>query len=305
MLKNIPKKVDIIEVGPRDGLQNEKTIISLNDKIKFIELLKDSNMSCIEAGSFVRPDKVLQMSDGLSLNLGLSHLKNVELISLVPNMKGLESAISCNVKSIAVFTSISDTFNLKNINSNIDDSLKKINEVTKVALKHNIKIRAYVSCAFGCPYEGKTDISKFLDVSQKLLDMGAYEVSIGDTIGIANPLQVQHFLEKILLKFKTNELAMHFHDTRGMALANILVSLEHGILRFDSSAAGLGGCPYALGATGNVATEDLVFMLHEMGIQTGVNIEKLAIASKFILEKLNKVSNSKNYQILMNKKECP
>jgi hydroxymethylglutaryl-CoA lyase len=303
MFKNIPKKVDIIEVGPRDGLQNEKTIISLEDKIKLIELIKESNVKCIEAASFVRPDKVLQMSDGSSLNLGISHLNDVEFVSLVPNIKGLESAISSGVKSIAVFTSISNSFNLKNINSNINDSLDKISEVTKAALKQNIRVRAYVSCAFGCPYEGKTDISKFLEVSRKLLDMGAYEISIGDTIGIANPLQVQNFLEEVLKKFKTSELAMHFHDTRGLALANILVSLEHGISRFDSSLGGLGGCPYALGATGNVATEDLVFMLHEMGIQTGIDLNKLAIASKFILEKLNKKSNSKNFQLLINKKE--
>jgi len=295
MLETRPKKVKIVEVGPRDGLQNEKTIISTEDKLKYIELLMDAGLDELEVTSFVRAPKIPQMSDALELMAKLNQLKfkDKKIISLVPNLKGLEDAIASKVDHIAVFTSTSNSFNKKNINATIEESLKRIEEVAKLSRAHQLKMRGYISTAFGCPYEGKTSIKEFISIANSLKQMGVYEISIGDTIGVANPLQVANFLDVILDEFDPDFLAMHFHDSRGLALANILTSLEFGITKFDASSGGLGGCPYAKGAAGNVATEDLVYFFESMGIDTGINLEKLMLASKFILNKVGKVSTSK------------
>jgi hydroxymethylglutaryl-CoA lyase len=297
MLGHLPKKVRIVEVGPRDGLQNEKTIVSLQDKVTFIKMLADAGLKEIEANSFVRAEKIPQMSDGVELYSSLSKipsLQNTKLISLVPNEKGLENAIAAGVKEIAIFTSTSNTFNQKNINATIDESLKRIDAVMARANKEGLKTRAYISTVFGCPYEGKTSLIELKRVAYHLENLGVYEISLGDTIGIANPLQVQETISFLKSDFNLSYFAMHFHDTRGMAVANILASLEMGMTSFDSSAAGLGGCPYAKGASGNVATEDLVFLFSSMGIHTGIDMEKLSQASSFILEKLGKSSASRN-----------
>ena len=297
MLSYLPKKVRIVEVGPRDGLQNEKTIVSLEDKVTFIKMLAAAGLGEIEATSFVRAEKIPQMSDGGELFSTLvkeSGLKSTKLFSLVPNLKGLEQALSAGVKEIAVFTATSNTFNQKNINATIDESLKRIDEVMKVANKAQLRTRAYISTVFGCPYEGKTGLSELKRVAYHLENLGVYEISLGDTIGIANPLQVKETIDFLKSDFDLDFFAMHFHDTRGMAVANILASLELGITSFDSSAAGLGGCPYARGASGNVATEDLAFLFSSMGIETGIDMKKLAEASSFILSKLSKESSSKS-----------
>ncbi len=297
MLGSLPKKVRIVEVGPRDGLQNEKTIISLADKVTFIKMLSEAGLHEIEANSFVRAEKIPQMSDGVELYKSLSHensLRNTKLISLVPNDKGLENALSSGVKEIAVFTATSNTFNQKNINATVDESLKRIEGVMKKANSEGLKTRAYISTVFGCPYEGKTSLAELKRVAYALENLGVSEISLGDTIGIANPQQVQEVITFLKADFNLDFFAMHFHDTRGMAVANVLASLDMGITSFDSSAGGLGGCPYAKGASGNVATEDLVFLFSSMGIETGIDMDKLALASKFILEKLGKTSSSKN-----------
>lgn len=296
MLKNLPKKVRIVEVGPRDGLQNEKSIVSLSDKITFIKKLSAAGLLEIEATSFVRAEKIPQMSDGKELFSKLKsdpELKNTKLISLVPNLKGMESAMEVGVKDIAVFTSTSNTFNQKNINASIDESLDKIAKVMNVAKSNNIRARGYISTVFGCPYEGKTSLEEIKRQARILLDLGVYEISLGDTIGIANPKQVVEVIEFLSKDFKLDLFSMHFHDTRGLAVANVLASLELGMTSFDSSAGGLGGCPYAIGASGNVATEDLVYLFHSMGIETGVDIKKLAEASQFILSSLKRESPSK------------
>lgn len=296
MLKQLPKKVRIVEVGPRDGLQNEKAIVSLEDKVTFIKMLADAGLQDIEATSFVRPDKIPQMSDGGELNArlqSLPELKNTRLISLVPNKKGMEAAIKAGVKDIAVFTATSNTFNQKNINATIDESLERIKEVMQMARDHKIRTRGYISTVFGCPYEGKTSLEELKRVASELQRLGVYEISLGDTIGIAHPGQVCEVIEFLSKDFKKDFFSMHFHDTRGMAVANILTSLEMGMSSFDSSAAGLGGCPYAVGSSGNVATEDLLFLFHSMGLETGVDVKRLSQASQFILSKLNKDSPSK------------
>lgn len=297
MLNSLPKKVRIVEVGPRDGLQNEKTIVSLEDKVTFIKMLAQAGLHEIEANSFVRAEKIPQMSDGMELYSALVNdgsLKNTKLISLVPNEKGLDNALSVGVKEIAVFTATSNTFNQKNINATVDESLKRIDAVMARANKEGLKTRAYISTVFGCPYEGKTSIAELKRVAYHLENLGVHEISLGDTIGVANPLQVKETIEFLRADFNLDFFAMHFHDTRGMAVANILASLEMGITSFDSSAGGLGGCPYAKGASGNVATEDLVYLFSNMGIETGIDMEKLAQASSFILGKLSKTSASKN-----------
>ena len=292
MLNNLPNKVRIVEVGPRDGLQNEKTIVDLQDKVIFIQKLIAAGLVNIEATSFVRKEKIPQMGDSRELFNSIKE-SNVNLISLVPNLKGMEEAISVGVKEIAVFTSTSNTFNKKNINSTIDESLLKIEEVMTLALKNKIRVRAYISTAFGCPYEGETSVAEFIRIAHFMQKNGAYEVSIGDTIGVAHPLQIKSFISEIKKEFSLNYFSMHFHDTKGMALANVLTSLELGITSFDSSAGGLGGCPYALGALGNVATEDLVYLMHSLKIETGVDMKKLVEASIFIFQKLGKESSSK------------
>ncbi|MFT6070369.1 MAG: hydroxymethylglutaryl-CoA lyase [Bacteriovoracaceae bacterium] len=295
MFSNLPKSIFITEVGPRDGLQNEKTVLSTEHKIEFILMLQEAGLKSIEATSFVRRDKIPQMGDAKELFEGLMALtqKPVSYPCLVPNLKGLELAISAGVKEIALFTATSESFNKKNINASIDESFERMGEVVELAQKNNLKIRGYISTVFGCPYEGETSVEKLLDVVRRLKDFGVYDISLGDTIGVGTPKQVQEIIGELKKKYELGLFSMHFHDTRGMALANVLTSLENGIRKFDSSAGGLGGCPYAKGSTGNVATEDIVYLCESLGIDTGVDMKKLARASEFILTKVGRKSSSK------------
>lgn len=272
----------IVEVGPRDGLQNEKVTIPTEAKIEYITALGDAGLRVIEAGAFVSPKWVPHMADTAEVYREIPKDPGVEYPVLVPNMKGLERAIDAGVKSIAIFTAASETFNTRNINMSIDASFENYAPVAARALSEGMRVRGYVSTAFGCPYEGDVAPEKVLEVSARLLDLGCYEVSVGDTIGVGTPMQVQGVAGILLQVIPASKLAMHFHDTRGTALANTLAALEMGISTFDASSGGLGGCPYAPGASGNLATEDLVYMLDRMGIDTGVDMNRLVQASSII-----------------------
>ena len=276
------EKVKIVEVGARDGLQNEKVIIPTEAKVQFITALGDAGLRTIEAGAFVSPKWVPQMADTAQVYREIPKDPGVDYPVLVPNMKGLERAAECGVKSISIFTAASETFNRKNINMSIDESLLAYAPVTAEAQNLGMSVRGYVSCACGCPYEGAVAPEKVLEVTARLLDLGCHEVSIGDTIGVGNPMQVQGLLGLLLQVIPKSRVAMHFHDTRGMAIANIVASLEMGIGIFDASAGGLGGCPYAPGASGNVATEDLVYLLDGLGIESGVDLRRLVDAALMI-----------------------
>ncbi|MGB0455075.1 MAG: hydroxymethylglutaryl-CoA lyase [Bacteriovoracaceae bacterium] len=299
MFDTFPKTVSFVEVGPRDGLQNEKEIISLDDKITYIEKLIEAGHEAIEVTSFVRPDAIPQMGDATELYSKLSSLNNtnnVRFLCLVPNITGYQAAKACGVKEIALFSATSNSFTKKNINCTVDESFERMEEVIKLAKADGVKIRAYISTAFGCPYEGDMSKEALLDVIQKFIAYNIEDISIGDTIGVATPKQVDEYLSFILEKVDKKKIAMHFHDTRGMALSNILISLKHGITNYDSSSGGLGGCPYANGATGNVATEDLVYLFDSLNIKHNLDEGKLIEASKFILKKVNKESPSKYFQ---------
>jgi hydroxymethylglutaryl-CoA lyase len=272
----------IVEVGPRDGLQNERVTIPTEVKIAYITALADAGLQVIEAGAFVSPRWVPQMADTAAVYSEIPKDPGVEYPVLVPNMKGLERAIEAGVKSIAIFTAASDTFNKRNINMTIDESFENYAPVAARARAEGLRIRGYVSTSFGCPYEGEVPPEKVLEVSARLLDIGCYEVSVGDTIGVGTPMQVQGVIGMLLQVIPVSRLAMHFHDTRGTALANTLAALEMGIAAFDASSGGLGGCPYAPGASGNLATEDLVYMLDSMGIETGIDLKRLVKASSIV-----------------------
>ena len=274
--------VKIVEVGPRDGLQNEKATVPTEAKVDYITTLADAGLRVIEAGAFVSPKWVPQMADTDEVYRNIPKDPGVEYPVLVPNMKGLERALDVGVKSIAIFTAASNTFNQRNINMSIDQSFANYAPVTARALAERIRVRGYISTAFGCPYEGDVPPEKVLEVAARLLDLGCYEVSVGDTIGVGTPMQVQGVIGMLLQVIPSQKLAMHFHDTRGTALANTLAALEMGIATFDASSGGLGGCPYAPGASGNLATEDLVYMLDRMAIDTGVNLERLVAASSIV-----------------------
>lgn len=272
----------IVEVGPRDGLQNERVTIPTEVKIAYITALAEAGLQVIEAGAFVSPRWVPQMADTAAVYSEIPKDPGVEYPVLVPNMKGLERAIEAGVKSIAIFTAASDTFNKRNINMTIDESFESYAPVAARARAEGLRIRGYVSTSFGCPYEGEVPPEKVLEVSARLLDIGCYEVSVGDTIGVGTPMQVQGVIGMLLQVIPASRLAMHFHDTRGTALANTLAALEMGIATFDASSGGLGGCPYAPGASGNLATEDLVYMLDSMGIETGIDLKRLVKASSIV-----------------------
>lgn len=290
-----PKKIRIVEVGPRDGLQNEKSVIPTEAKATFIKDLIEAGHQTVEVTSFVRPDRVAQMADARELYPQVEGLlkEGVQLPCLVPNLRGLETAIELGVKEVAVFTASSDTFNQKNINATISQSFDRIEPVVEKALSHGMKVRGYLSTAFGCPYEGRIDPAKVREVALRLEALGCYEISLGDTVGTGSPLSVQKTLDLLLPDLALEKVALHFHDTRGTALTNILVGLSNGVGVFDASAGGLGGCPYAKGATGNVATEDLVYLCETLGIETGVDLKNLAHASEKILKILGKETTSK------------
>ena len=299
-LPTLPTSVRIVEVGPRDGLQNEKVSIPTEQKIHFIEMLAEAGLPVIEATSFVSPRAIPQLSDASAVMAGIaqSHENLANYPVLVPNLKGMERALAAGVRSIAVFTAASESFTRHNINASIEESLENFRPVVALAQRENITVRGYISTVFGCPYEGVVDPQHVLSVALALLEMGISELSLGDTIGVATPAQVVDVLGLLLTKgaIPLDRLAVHFHDTRGTALANVLTAMQMGIHIIDSSAGGLGGCPYAPGAAGNLATEDLLYMLHGMGISTGVNLEKVVAATRFIAPLLDHPPTSKAYQ---------
>ena len=286
--------VKIVEVGPRDGLQNEKTPLTLQDRKQLILDLMQTGLKAIEVGSCVSPKWVPQMALSDELYAELPKDPNVQFSLLTPNMKGFESALAVGCKEVAVFTAASESFTQKNINCSIDESFEKFADILKAAKEHDIKVRGYVSCVVDCPYEGAIDPKQVSKVVTRLFDMGCYEVSLGETIGTATPNRVKKMWEACLSELDAQFMAGHFHNTYGMAIANIYQSLEQGIRIFDSSIAGLGGCPYAKGASGNVSTEDLLYLLNGMGFETGINVEALMQASQNISQRLER-NNPSNY----------
>lgn len=288
-----PKQVKIVEVSPRDGLQNESKIISAEIKIDYINRLSDTGLKVIEATSFVSPKWIPQLADNIEVFRGIDKKPAVHYPVLIPNLKGLETALECGVKEIAVFTTPSEQFAQHNTNCTVAESLARIKEVIIAAQAENLKVRGYVSCVLGCPYEGDMDAKKVAHVSKVLLDMGCYEISLGDTIGVGTPCKTQHLLSEVAKVVPIPQIAVHFHDTYGQALANIYVALELGVAIIDSSTAGIGGCPYAKGAAGNVATEDVLYLLNGMNITTEVDINKIVAAGRYILSVLGRSSTSK------------
>ena len=291
-----PKSAKIKEVGPRDGLQNEKNFISTKDKITWINQLSSTGLKYIEITSFVNPKWIPSLADALEITKGITRFEGVTYAALVPNQKGLERALEGNIDEISVFMSASEGHNLSNINKSIAETFPILKAVVEDSTATGKAVRGYLSTVFGCPYEGKVPIDQVIRVAENLFEMGIYELSLGDTIGVANPVQVQKVLEVLLKRFPENKLAMHFHDTRGTALANILASLDMGITTFDASIGGLGGCPYAPGASGNIATDDLVYMLNGMGIDSGVSLETILTSAQYIQEKVERQLPSHNLQ---------
>jgi hydroxymethylglutaryl-CoA lyase len=278
--------VTVVEVGPRDGLQNEAAAITTADKIAFVDRLSDAGLPIIEVSAFVSPRWVPQMADAAEVFAGITRRPGVRYSALVPNLAGLERALRAEVSEIAIFASASETFSIRNINQSVDASMAVYREVSSRALTAALKVRAYLSTAFGCPYEGKVDVEAVRRRSLELLEMGAFEVAVSDTIGVAHPGQVAALLDTLLVEVPVERLALHLHDTRGTALANVLAALSSGIRTFDASAGGLGGCPFAPGAAGNLATEDLVYMLEGLGAITGVSLPQLSEATSYIAARI-------------------
>lgn len=293
----IPEYVQIKEVGPRDGLQNEKSIVPTEQKIEWIDLLSETGLSYIEITSFVPPKWIPQLADALEVSRKINRKNKITYAALVPNRKGLENALLANIDEVSIFMSASETHNQKNINKSITETYPILREVAEDASKEGKSTRAYVSTVFGCPYEGNVKIDTVLHICDRLFEMGVDEVSLGDTIGIAHPKQVEFMLNEVSKRFNKERIALHFHDTRGMALANILVALKKGFTIFDSSLGGLGGCPYASGASGNVATDDLVYMLERMGIRTGIDEKMLGRAADYIQKQMGIPLSSKQMAI--------
>jgi hydroxymethylglutaryl-CoA lyase len=292
----LPSKVTVVEVGPRDGLQNEAATISSADKIAFVDRLTQAGFSVIEVSGFVSPKWVPQLADAADVFAGITRQPGVRYTALVPNLAGLERAQAAGVTEVAIFAAASETFSRRNINQSIAESLSTYSAVCARAAAAGIRVRGYVSTAFGCPYEGEVPPSRVAEVSGALLDMGVFEVAVSDTIGIAHPGQVPVVLEAVAARVPLAQIALHFHDTRGTALANVLAALQHGVATYDASCGGLGGCPYAPGATGNLATEDLIYMLDGLGIVTGVVLAALVEASKHIEPRIGHRLPSRYYR---------
>jgi hydroxymethylglutaryl-CoA lyase len=292
----VPKHVTVVEVGPRDGLQNEKTTIPTEIKVRFIDALSDTGLSVIEATSFVNPKAIPQLADAEDVMRAIKRRPGTRYSALVPNERGLERALAAGATEVAVFTAASEEFNRRNINATIDKSIDRFVPVVKRAKQDGIRVRGYISMCFGSPFKETIAPARVVEVAMRLDALGIDEISIGDTIGVATPNQVVELVALLTARLDVGRLAMHFHDTRGTALANVLAALETGIAIFDSSAAGLGGCPYAPGASGNLATEDLLYMLHGMGIKTGVSLEGVVAASTLIAGALDHAPTSKYYQ---------
>jgi isopropylmalate/homocitrate/citramalate synthase len=284
---SLPHHVTIVEVGPRDGLQNEKADVPTADKIAFVDLLSKAGHSVIEVSAFVSPKWVPQMGDAAGVFAGITRRPGVRYTALVPNLAGLDRAIAADVTEIGVFAAASETFSLRNLNQTIDASLATYRDVCARALDAGLRVRGYLSTCFGCPFEGAVSPARVADVAARLADLGVFEVAISDTIGVAHPGQVPIVLDAVTARLPLNQTALHFHDTRGTALANVLSGLEYGVATYDSSAGGLGGCPFAPGAAGNLATEDLVYMLDGLGIETGISLPRVIDASRFIESKLD------------------
>ena len=289
----IAKKVQIVEVGPRDGLQNEKIWVETETKIALIEKLADAGLTKIEAASFVSPKWVPQMKDAFEVLSGIERRPGVTYPVLTPNLKGFERALEAGVTEVAVFGAASEAFSQKNINCSISESVERFRPVLEAAQKNNVRVRGYISCVLGCPYQGEVPLENVVNLAENMSEMGCYEISLGDTIGIGTPLKAKNMVETVAEKVPVSNLALHFHDTRGQALANIYACLELGVSVIDTSVSGLGGCPYAQGASGNVATEDVVYMLHGIGIKTGVDIEKLIETGRFISDVFGRLPQSR------------
>lgn len=289
-----PKHVRLFEMGARDGLQNESgPVIDTAIKVELINQLSDTGLTHIEAASFVSPKWVPQMGDASAVMAGITRKSGITYSALTPNLKGLEGAIAAGVDEVAVFGAASEAFTQKNINCSIKESLERFAPVIKMAKEHNIRVRGYVSTVMGCPYDGDIDPAQVAAVSRDLMDMGCYEISLGDTIGAGTPLKAKQMLEAVAKQVPVENLAAHFHDTYGQALANLYAVVEEGVAVIDASVAGLGGCPYAKGASGNVATEDVLYMLNGLGIETGVDLQKLAQTGHWITAQLGRSSGSK------------
>lgn len=289
----IPKFVKLVEVSPRDGLQNETQLVSTEIKVELINRLSETGLSVIEATSFVSPKWVPQLADCREVFAQIKKKSGVNYPVLIPNVKGLELAMSVGVKEIAVFTTSSEQFSQKNTHCSVSESIKRIEDVMKIAQQHALRVRGYLSCVLGCPYEGEMAPEKVAELAEVLFKMGCHEISLGDTIGVGTPYQTKRLLEQVLHRIPAKHIAVHFHDTYGQALVNIYAALEQEIATIDSSVAGLGGCPYAKGATGNVATEDVLFMLNGMGIETGVDLKKMIEVGRYISTQLGRKPQSK------------
>lgn len=294
MNSQLPEHIQIKEVGPRDGLQNEKEFVRTEDKIKWINMLSKTGIKEIEYSSFVHPKWVPALSDAREVGRLIERNPDVWYSALIPNMKGLEFALEAGIDGASVFMSASETHNKKNINKTIDETYPVLREVIQEAKRAGKHVTGYISTVFDCPYDGIISPDKVLEVCNTLYEYGVDDVSLGDTIGTAVPLQVEELLQTVLQTFPAHKIIMHYHDTRGMAIANIMKSMEYGITRFDSSVGGLGGCPYAPGAAGNIATNDVLYLMHQMGIRTGIDEKKLQEASFFIQKKLGKSLPSKS-----------
>ena len=296
-----PSRVTVVEVGPRDGLQNERVTVSTADKIEFVNRLSVANLPVIEVSAFVSPKWVPQMADAADVFAGITRAPGIRYTALVPNVAGLDRALKAGVTEIAVFAAATETFSRKNINQTIDESLSNYREVCNRAREAGLRVRGYLSTAFGCPYEGDVAPERAAEVAARIIDLGVFEVSVSDTIGIAHPGQVPRVLDAVLGRVPVDKVALHFHDTRGTALANVLAALPFGISTFDASAGGLGGCPYAPGAAGNLATEDLIYMLNGLEIETGVSLAALTAASFFMESKLDHCLPSRYSQAVRSK----
>jgi hydroxymethylglutaryl-CoA lyase len=298
----LPERARIVDVGPRDGLQNEKATIATDVKVGLVDRLTDAGLQAIEAASFVSPKWVPQMADGAEVMARIRRKPGVVYSALVPNMKGFEAALGAKVEEVAVFAAASESFSQRNTNCSIAESLGRFDPVMAAARDHGVRVRGYVSCVLGCPYEGEIAPDAVAQVSKALYDMGCYEVSVGDTIGAGTPGKTKAMIEACAKHVPIDKLAGHYHDTYGQALANIYASLEMGVAVFDSSVAGLGGCPYAKGATGNVSTEDVVYMLRGLDIDTGIDLDRLIDAGEYICAALGRPTNSRVGRALLAKR---
>ncbi len=298
----LPKQVKLVDVGPRDGLQNEKETVPAAIKVELVHRLQEAGLKEIEVTSFVSPKWVPQMADNAEVMAGINRLPGVRYSVLTPNLKGFEAALASKPDEIVVFGAASELFSQRNINCSIDESIERFRPVVAAARAAGIYVRGAISCAVGCPYEGEVSPERVERVARGMKDIGVQHMGVADTIGVATPLKVQRAMEATLRHYDINDVSGHFHDTYGQALANTLISLQMGVWQFDASVAGLGGCPYAKGATGNVATEDVVYLLHGMGIDTGIDLDKLVDAGQFISNFLGRKSNSRAATALLNKR---